>query len=213
MKSKFSNKSGFTLVELLVVIAIIAILAGLAMTVTNVAMKKGQATKCLSNVRQVGIAVRAYVNDHDGQLPDTGHVRAADGTSLSWLNTLGTYLGPNFIGRCPSHPNANTPVSFAWNDLLTDTDGNGIASAKCQNPASTIAVGETADTYASEHFHFSESRSKVSYNQFKSSVAVERHNDGANYVFVDGHAEYLSSANVKARLAATDSTFLTPIIP
>jgi prepilin-type processing-associated H-X9-DG protein/prepilin-type N-terminal cleavage/methylation domain-containing protein len=209
-KSKPRAAAAFTLVELLVVITVIAVLAGLTMAVTNVAMQKGHATKCLSNMRQMGVAVRSYANDHDGYLPDTGHARAEDGTSLSWLNTLASYLGPKFIGRCPSNPNQETPVSFGWNDLLTDTDGNGIPSSRCQAPGSTMVVGETADTYASEHFHFAGSRSKVTYNQFKSSVAVERHNNGANYLFVDGHAEFLTSTEVKARLSATDSTFITP---
>jgi prepilin-type processing-associated H-X9-DG protein/prepilin-type N-terminal cleavage/methylation domain-containing protein len=207
---KPAAKTAFTLVELLVVIAIIGVLAALGLSVTSAAMEKSKATKCRSSLRQIGVAIRAYVGDHDGRLPDTGHVRAEDGTSLSWLNTLSTYLGPKFIGRCPSNTQSPVDVTYAWNDLLTETHGEGIPAVRCRTQSATLAVGESADSYTTEHFHFATSRSRVTFNQFKASAGVERHGTGANYLFVDGHVESLTPAEVKARLDATESAFLIP---
>ncbi|HVL38826.1 MAG TPA: prepilin-type N-terminal cleavage/methylation domain-containing protein [Fimbriimonadaceae bacterium] len=62
-------KRAFTLIELLVVIAIIAILAAILFPVFGQAKEAAKKTACLSNARQVGIAVKLYLADHDDTMP------------------------------------------------------------------------------------------------------------------------------------------------
>jgi prepilin-type N-terminal cleavage/methylation domain-containing protein len=64
-----SSRRGFTLIELLVVIAILAILMALLLPALALAREKGWRTACLSNLRQMGIAIRAYATDNDGRIP------------------------------------------------------------------------------------------------------------------------------------------------
>jgi prepilin-type N-terminal cleavage/methylation domain-containing protein len=64
-----SSPTGFTLVELLVVIAIVAILAALLLPTLGSAKERSKGTVCLSNLRQVGIAIRAYADDYSGRIP------------------------------------------------------------------------------------------------------------------------------------------------
>ena len=196
----------FTLIELLVVIAIVAVLASLAYAGAGSMIGKGHATKCLSNMRQIGAAMQMFVGDNDGRLPGTSH-------GVSWTNSLGAYLGTNFIGKCPAVPEHRARVSYGWNDSLADSRGKGIKVAMCQTPGATIASAELATNQSSEHFHFAGGRggaARVTPNQFEAAVNVEVHNGSANYLFVDGHAESLAWTEVQRRLRQPGTTFLVP---
>jgi prepilin-type N-terminal cleavage/methylation domain-containing protein/prepilin-type processing-associated H-X9-DG protein len=64
-----SRRHAFTLIELLVVIAIIAVLAAIIFPVFARARAKAQQTRCLSNLKQLGVALRMYMDDYDGLFP------------------------------------------------------------------------------------------------------------------------------------------------
>jgi prepilin-type N-terminal cleavage/methylation domain-containing protein/prepilin-type processing-associated H-X9-DG protein len=59
----------FTLIELLVVIAIIGILASLLLPAMARAKDKAHDTRCINNLKQLGIAVFMYADEHEGILP------------------------------------------------------------------------------------------------------------------------------------------------
>jgi len=62
-------RGAFTLIELLVVIAIVAILAALLLPAMAGAREQGRKAACLSNLRQLGIAIESYASDYNGDIP------------------------------------------------------------------------------------------------------------------------------------------------
>ena len=196
----------FTLIELLVVIALVAVLASFAYAGAGAMIGKVHATKCLSNMRQIGAAMHMFTGDPDGRLPGTSH-------GVSWTNSLAAYLGPKFIGKCPAVPKHRARVSYGWNDSLADARGVGIKVASVRSPRSTMAVAELATNQSSEHFHFAGGRhgaSRVTPNQFKAAANVEVHQGSANYLFVDGHVESVPWVEVQRLLSQPGTAFLVP---
>ncbi|MES2462482.1 MAG: DUF1559 domain-containing protein [Armatimonadota bacterium] len=128
MFSQSYRRQGFTLIELLVVIAIIAILAAILFPVFAQAREKARQASCLSNEKQIGLAVMQYTSDNDDAYPIMEY-RDPKGVLCTWTWAIQPYVKNWQIFRCPS---ATRDPFNAWSGgtlSAASNDANGVNGA------------------------------------------------------------------------------------
>jgi prepilin-type N-terminal cleavage/methylation domain-containing protein/prepilin-type processing-associated H-X9-DG protein len=120
-------RSGFTLIELLVVVAIIAILAAILFPVFAQAREKARSTSCLSNTKQIGLAVNMYVQDFDETYPQAYFYQNNNDSSggySQWSGMCQPYIKNFQMFVCPSDKlRGMAPTNFR---ISTNNAGYGV---------------------------------------------------------------------------------------
>ncbi|MGE5531611.1 MAG: type II secretion system protein [Bacteroidota bacterium] len=194
-------RRGFTLIELLVVIAIIAILAAILFPVFAKAREKARQTSCLSNTRQIATACISYFQDYDEAVL---HYRyeVPYGIYKEWHDLLQPYMKSTQILKCPS--SQTYAKNYGWNYAYLGWPGKGgtTATAASQlaevtNPAETLVVTETKNQTACFRASLGvptvTPATTLTFAWYYHNMA---HNDGANCVFMDGHAKWLAGNTI-----------------
>ncbi|PYL06838.1 MAG: hypothetical protein DME33_12550 [Verrucomicrobia bacterium] len=134
----------FTLIELLVVIATITILAAILIPSLNSTLQSAKATKDLSDLRQIGILMQAYLNDKDSILPVI-NVDPGIGKDASPV-IYPKYVGSRRVFQSPFDKRAaaetdNAPVSYGINEnMYTASPGIAGNMTKVVSPSATILM-------------------------------------------------------------------------
>lgn len=203
VRSVSRQQRGFTLIELLVVIAIIAILAAILFPVFAQAREKARAISCVSNVRQLVLAMRMYAQDYDEHYPQ-GRTDDWDPTvHYTWRWAIQPYLKNLGIMRCPSNQywnqpvegtpetNNNTPRSYCTNGASGDL---GAADATEGEPAEIIQITEcryrfpqivpSAQWWASFQYSWQDNPDPTN-----DLGPIQTHSGMSNFAFYDGHVK------------------------
>jgi prepilin-type N-terminal cleavage/methylation domain-containing protein/prepilin-type processing-associated H-X9-DG protein len=214
------RRQGFTLIELLVVIAIIAILAAILFPVFAQAREKARQGSCLSNMKQMALAVHMYTQDYDEMTPpfndgvfdfgnpDPATRKKTDGPwRVNYLWCLQPYLKNQQIQACPSMGGQEggqeiTPLSRA------SYMGNGVimgtSLAAVQFPADMVYLQEyRLLTRVAWLRPTCVSATKCGYwcwwgTPDKRPGYSNVHMEGGNFVYVDGHAKYKKNAAIRS---------------
>jgi len=145
------HRSAFTLIELLVVIAIIAILAAILFPVFAQAREKARQTSCLSNEKQITLAILMYAQDYEETFP----VGVRDDWNNSWPVLVEPYVKSIDVFRCPSDRElwqvdwtqgwGGVPISYACNGATTGPDT--YLSATPSNPQDLLGPMGMAQSF------------------------------------------------------------------
>ena len=151
------NRRGFTLIELLVVIAIIAILAAILFPVFARAKRAAQASACQSNMKQIGLAIKQYLNDWDQTFMTNRLSSELDGVSFHIGGRLGLRIptvSPDQQVACPQKfLVTGTATHISWVGALyatskpyTQEDASSVwkcpAASAAQVAAATAELGQ-----------------------------------------------------------------------
>jgi len=189
-------RRGFSLLELLVVIAIIVLLAALLLPSLSSARAKGRSTYCRTNLKQLGLAIRMYLDD---RLPWPDHLVRLEANSQKNTASRDT------IWRCPS-TSSEDPLRKAFSDYTLNSYGSGSETNplglgfRCKeqevvNPPQMIVLGEMAfvSIYAPQASLFWEDMPFKSHDGYQLRW---RHSARANSLFADGHVESSNRKNL-----------------
>jgi prepilin-type N-terminal cleavage/methylation domain-containing protein/prepilin-type processing-associated H-X9-DG protein len=170
------SQVAFTLIELLVVVAIISLLAALLMPAVSRAKESGRSAACISNLRQIGIALQVYVDGNNNRLPFMENKGIGTNQPTNSLPSpdmvLRSELGNTNVLRCPSDANQvfeQTGSSYFWNNLL-----NGQDSTRLRVMAMDVNPHAIPVFLDKEAFH-----------------SARGANKGVNYLYADGHIKNL----------------------
>jgi prepilin-type processing-associated H-X9-DG protein len=133
------------------------------------------------------------------------------------VSTLQPYCAGTNLWRCARDTHPTRRYSFALNDYLLppaadSSEPDYSKTTKVPTPTDTFWLGECHDKYVSnDHFHFSPANDgDYSPASFTSQIATARHLAGANYLFVDGHAQLLKWSLLQTELTRPGSRFVNP---
>lgn len=186
-------RRGFTLIELLVVIAIIAILAAILFPVFARAREKARQTSCLSNIKQITLAVLSYVQDYDETLFYIHHYdQLGDGGRLMYpCIRVMPYVKNEQVFLCPSRK-GSIYTDYAWNYAYHGICNYAYSLGQFRKPAEFMVVMDGTNYCFHHHTHTNNTGTPGSY-----SAAIDpRHNDGVNIGFLDGHAKWAKAGIV-----------------
>lgn len=213
------RRAGFTLIELLVVIAIIAILAAILFPVFAQAREKARATTCLSNSKQMGLAMMMYAQDYNESYPQGWY---AGPPEAWWLTLIQPYVKDKDQGGLRSCPSAaSTNWAYSMNDSLSTQSQSVIP-----NVADTVVIADATQVpkwnlYSSSTFYFwgdpaawNPKPANINAGKGDPNAALidrdedtdkavgyirYRHNEGANLVYADGHTKYGRRGSLKLK--------------
>jgi prepilin-type processing-associated H-X9-DG protein/prepilin-type N-terminal cleavage/methylation domain-containing protein len=124
------SRVAFTLVELLVVITMIALLSSLAYPAFRNSIRKAQSVSCSQNLKEIGLAVQAYVNDNSGTYPEINQTAPPlpyDSSVPGLVGVLGAYGVTTNVTQCPvdfaqgsTSAFATYGSSYEWAPILDD---------------------------------------------------------------------------------------------
>lgn len=188
---------GFTLIELLVVIAIIAILAAILFPVFARAREAARKSACQSNLKQIGLATKMYIQDYDEALPPYRGGSGYAARTWAWDDTMHeTYWGFMYepyaknrdIWSCPS---AKALVDYKQSSYGQPYTVEGQSDSAFQDPAGTVFCHDSHETRLDGGGDLYSDGLTQGPEWLREGY---RHSDTGNILYYDGHVKSISKS-------------------
>lgn len=156
------------------------------------AREKARQTSCLSNVKQMGLGAMMYVQDYDEMLTRTWYGPTAYPGPYQWTHCMQPYVKNTQVFQCPSQK--TLAVGYAMN--VAYYGGSGVSGIAANSPygRELAAIADPAGcVLLLDHTGSFEYGWQYISSQASNPVTywTERHNDGLNCGFCDGHAKWI----------------------
>lgn len=196
MHRQVRHQRGFTLVELLVVIAIIGVLIGLLLPAVQAAREAARRTECISNLRQVGLALEQYlqVQGTNGKFPNCANFTKSVPTELpSLMEVIGPYcelIGPDETSEMFHCPSDRDYPDIEESGYVTYFDAQGTSYE--YDPFDRIRNKTRQQALMTRESNEPRSSTRVwVVNEFKPFHGNEDEDGSKNFLYLDGHVDAL----------------------
>jgi len=206
-------RRGFTLIELLVVIAIIAILAAILFPVFARAREKARQTSCTSNLKQLALAMLMYAQDYDERFAGECSCGCPHTDYTCWRDRMYPYVKNLQVFQCPSH-NAdpgNNPGQIGGNYGIACYSVSQRSLGEVSRPSEVYMLLDDNGPQHVKRFNVNGAppcgNGGCCGGDFRNNIP-DRHNEGLNVAFADGHVKWLKRAFVISETEAQRGLWL-----
>ena len=169
------------------------------------AREKARQTTCLSNTKQISLGILQYAQDYDEMMvinatavynylaPDGTPINIAPPSAMLWMYLTYPYVKNVQVYTCPSYSNDWSASSYDSScGYGKNTYLSNVPMALLDEPASTILVVDCNYYLADWDVRADSDASSGSDN---ADPPADRHNEGANFGFADGHSKWMKAGS------------------
>ncbi|BCM91543.1 hypothetical protein IAD21_03418 [Abditibacteriota bacterium] len=179
-------RRAFTLLEALIIFVVLAVIAAFLWPVFGRRPEPDHRNRgCYLNLRQIGLGFLQYAEDYNKFPP--ARVTASTG----WADALQPYVKSRQLFSCPMTKSYSSSAS----DYFYNRQMARVASDRVDEPAKTILTGEGNDNAPTWNSWVGLPADAAT----NSNSPSQRHREGANYGFSDGHVKWIKPGDLPAR--------------
>jgi prepilin-type N-terminal cleavage/methylation domain-containing protein/prepilin-type processing-associated H-X9-DG protein len=220
---------GFTLIEVLIAIIVISILFAIMLSVQSNVRMVAQRSQCASNLRQIGIGLKLYANEHAGAFPQSTHSLSTFRKDEGWIFQLEDYIGDiDEVRICPAESEERQEsirksgaTSYTVNDLVMDSPTYN-NQFRIPQPSQTLLMfvlsEDRSPSLTRDHVHGDD---WSDWSAVLSDIEPDRHRTGervsdrlsgsSTYLYVDGHVEVIEASDFKKQFNGGGNPAVPPL--